>query len=63
MIRGIAADERFVDENVLCPVIALTSLQKLRKMGAFKVQKKRRSATSLAFTGTERLPTAVPEQE
>jgi hypothetical protein len=41
MIRRIATEERFVYEIMLaCLVITLTSLQQLRKIGAFKNKKK-----------------------
>jgi phage replication O-like protein O len=58
-VRGITAERWFVYEITrLCPVLTLTRLQKLRNIGAFTAQEKRRPASSPSFLSPEKLLTA-----
>jgi hypothetical protein len=60
MIRGIATKESLLYETMwLSLVITLTNLDDLRKIRGIRTQKKRRSASSLAFQGHEKLLTAI----
>jgi hypothetical protein len=61
MIRGIAAEERFVYEIMqLCLVITLTNLDDLLKIRGIQKQKEKRLTRSLPFTKAPELPTAYP---
>jgi hypothetical protein len=59
LIRGIAAEERFVDEIILvCLVITLTSLQKLLKIRSIQGTKEKTASPLSSFPGHEELLTA-----
>jgi hypothetical protein len=52
LIRGIAAEERFVDEiTLLCLLIALTNLHQLRNIKGIQGTKEKRLTRSLPLLG------------
>ncbi len=56
MIRGIAAEELFIYEIMwLCLVIALTSLQKLRKIRGIQGTKEKTTSELSSFVRPEKL--------